>query len=792
MRIALAATLILASLPAATSAARLQQIGQHTQAFRKLGDKAKLPAARNHPFIEVWTGGYSMPTEGKYRAITWHGLLLEDNGKTFRVLLDRFREQTFTRTKPGTAEYRQVRYKPTDLKAAALARLAGKPNWDGTVDLFYGYVCDGSGHDLLAEQLFDRVPQASKHRANGLGFATAAALDLGFARYEDALARFADTDDETDQRQTRLDIWLAAFDNHQLADEVRELRAALLRSLAKEPPVDASAAAQLVHELTSFAGGIATNSGWPFVMPRPGGKRPSDRLVAMGAAAAPALLEALTDDRPTRCVRGTGSRQMYSQVMRVDRVALQVIEAIAGLGHVHAEPAKAKPLYTAWLRRVEQVGELEDLLRRTKMGSPAAANRLVELAPDRAAEAIRSALQFATDNTRRTRLMEIAQRSKGAATTKLLREILASQDPLAVAAVAEPLLKKPEQRRPALEALRQAWRAAAVDSREAAAVAPLLCKYGDPESINLLLRIPAALTGRELQLLPLPTSKPQPGQAVVAAHEQLLRSLLTTTRERYGVVRNILNPRPCDFAAHELARRWPGRFRFDITLLRADRNLALKRLRGEPVIEQPVALPDAAKEQLAAWDKEHLASERERIVAAITDPLALTTLRLRRNKAHAARRTELDNACRRVASTVLIVGPKDELAKLPPGMAEQFRALIGKPLDPGHLANLLGSVVASPADGAREQSFEILRRGNGPGITIQLRSVAGTSAVRERPQYNATLAYGRRITMNTAGASVRDAVRRGVLATFAERLQDAIDAEDEEPIEAHVRLTQRH
>jgi len=791
MRIAVAATLILASLPAATSAARQQPIGQHTQSFRKLAEKAKLPSARSHPYVEVWTGGYSMPEDGKYVATKWRGLLLEDNGKTFRVLLERFIEQTFVRTPPGTPAYKQVRYAPADPKPTAVARLADKSDWDGTLELFYGYVCDGSGHHKLAEQLFERVPMMRRHRPAGIGFLSAAEIDLGNARHEDAVGEFGNVSDITDLRQTKLDIWLAAFAAHRLAPNVRELRAALLRSQAKKLPQDASEAAKLVHELTSFAGGISINGGWPIVMARTGGKRPCDRLVAMGAEAAPALLQALADDRPTRCVRGIGRRQFHSQVMRVNRVAVQILETIAGLGVGHMEPDQAKVQFEAWWRRVQEIGEVEDLLRRTRKGSPSAANRLVDVAPDKAADAIRSALKFASNATRQTRLMEIARRSRGAATTKLLRSILASQDPLAVAAVAEPLLKKPEQRQPALTALQQAWRIAEVGSREADAIGPLLCKHGDLASIKLLQAKPEALTGRELRILPLPDHSPRPDAALLAAQEQLLRALLHDTRELFGVFGDILNPRRCDYAARELARRWPDRYSFNMRLLRPDRDRALTKLRNEPIRNPEVVLPDAVKQRLAAWDKEHLPSERVRILDAITDPLALTTLRLRRNKAHAARRTELDNACRRVAASVIAVGPDEELAKLPDGMAEQFRALVGKPLAPSAFADLVGAIVKDPAEGVRQHIFQIMRRGNGPGVTIELVSMPGNGELRERPQYNAALAYGRRITMNTAGAGVRDAIRRGVLATFAERLQDAIDAEDEEPIEAQVRLTQR-
>lgn len=800
MRIAAAAFLTLACLPAASRPAvgkgsQSPQVGEDTERFRVLAKAAGLPSARNHPFVEFVTGSYTMAHGDQPAKVhKSKGLLLGDDGESFRVLNERFVELTYQKTPASTPEVRKVGYVPIDLVPVATAHLKLERAWDGTFDLFYGWLCDGSGQTRLAGQLYERVVNTRKHGAAGIGFETAAQIDLGFARYEDAIAKFEQRLGGDAAVLASFDRWLTAFPDHELAGETAELRAALHLAMTTTLPTDATLSQRLVHDLTSLKGGLSVNGGWPYVMPVEGGERSADQLFMLGTKAVPALLAALRDVRPTRCVRTIGRRSARSQVMRVNRTAHQILNAIAGLSMDHTDPASLIPAYDAWWQRVQTVGLTQELRTRTESGDRSAANRLLQIAPELVADAIATALLTVKQDWQRRELLKIASRTEGAAATKLLREILASGDALAIAAVAEPLLKQPEHRYVALGALKRAWRRSEPGSKDAEAIAPLLCRYGDMAAIEALQSRVQCLTGRELRHLAGDSDEPKPHATVTRAQEQLLLHLIHDERHLSGVFGGTLDPRRCDYAAQELAKRWPQRFAFDAKLLRADRDAALARLRGL----QPDAVPAAAAEDvlglrrtLAAWDRENLESQRSRILKDITNPALLPTLRQRREEVFKVRRDELDVACRRLASTVTAIGPDAELDKLPTALSDRLRALKGHALAPRELADCIGELVNTPAPGVRTHTFEVLRRSNGLGLFVQIHSTSGDGEIRPRPQYQGGVAVGSQIVMHTTGAGIRSALRKGGIATFAARLTDALAAPDSRAVEARLRLTQR-
>lgn len=780
--------------------------GANTQTFRKLADAAALPSARNHPFVKVWTGNWSRVGNEDPQPMFSFGLLLHDDGKRFRVLGERFHEISYQRTPKETDARLQVKYAPSDPLPKMRERSASEPGWNSVVDLYYGWLADGLGQPALAETLFDRVEQTRMHRTKGNSFATAAGIDLGMTRYEDLVLSFEQASMQDEERLRKLDLWLRAFPSHELAAQATDLREALARSMQRELADDATDIDRYVHQLTTTETGISIDGGWPFVLPMRGGERPADRLFELGMSAVPALVRALDDDRPSRSIRIPGIRSPGSHVVRVNRIATQILGAIAGLNITQVEPAAAKPEISAWLERVATLGYVEELVDRARTGDQRACQRLLDVAPDRLGAAVQVAMTRDLSAYQRKHLLRLVAQTESAAARLLLHDALESNDGAAIANVATKLLARPDQRARVLPALHRALRTAKPGSRSTEAIVALLCAHGTVESLDLLAELPGHVTGPELARLPSSESFADRGAGYEQALQDLLLAFVHHEHGEQTVYDGVLDPRLCDFAAAELAARWPHRYAFERHALRADRDRQLQALRGGPEAgpSLPATEPKLAAsidQHLADWHRTNLPSQRERILQRITEPAALPLLRATRLTVYKKRRAELDAACSRLAATVVSIGPDAELRRLAKATRDRLLALESQPLDPRKLQAFLSSLVAAPTDGVRIHQIEVLRASDDSGVRIQLRSEPGAQPIRERPQYRIAFAFDGEVLQDTTGAGLRDAIRERAFAKWIEHLTTALDKPDRRleggkgfvspALEARVELRQR-
>lgn len=347
------------------------------------------PDPKSLPFVRVWTGSWWSTTDGKgNRRVELEpdlGWLVAEDGDRFRVFSTELRVERYVRRDVPDEPERRVAYDRVDLAETvreglgALDRLAAfEKSHDATADRpspiwketdpfgdtrmvpplkFKGFVlacaCARTGHEDLALALWRRLAAQAPWPEK----ASWSVLDdlrdaIGHEARRNEVLDLAAQEDAWEAHLAAHRRWLERFPGHAEAEAVRSEIASLERTARveaarREVPgkpwaerSDAERATDLVERLSEpFAfllepidGETLRGRGLP-VPPRE--EWPLPKLIALGRAAVPRLIEALTDDQWTRSVNWIGGPSKgwirdECYVERVADLALVALGAITG------------------------------------------------------------------------------------------------------------------------------------------------------------------------------------------------------------------------------------------------------------------------------------------------------------------------------------------------------------------------------------------------------------------------------------------------------------------------------
>ena len=361
------------------------------------------------------------------------GFLLDEKGDTFRVYTFSRQTLTFTKTPPETPPHERVAYEIKTLdEVAKRVQNRGGTNptetWlegypDKPADMFtLAWACWREGQEENAAWFYDRAMWMTawhEREDKALNFPQKVAEELADEDITGATLDLHNRDLSREQLLARFEKFLKLYPDTQYAPRVKEIATALARMVeedkqhAKErsqgKPWDQlnrpEQIAELIFQIRDQNGGDSGFGcyifGGVFADNKVTHDTPADRLVAIGADAAPQLIEALDDKRLSRAV-GLGRYGMsYDEVyiLTVGDCAEQILEKIAGRPfprggnylHKGGDVAAVKKSAAAWFADLQQKGEKQLLIETIEKADPISSylvDRLVEKYPDAAIAAI--------------------------------------------------------------------------------------------------------------------------------------------------------------------------------------------------------------------------------------------------------------------------------------------------------------------------------------------------------------------------------------------------------------------
>ena len=372
---------------------------------------------------------------------------------------------------------------------------------------------------------------------------------------------------------------------------------------------------------------------------------PVHRLVDLGHAAVPQLIEALDDRRFTRCMVQQFKGGAEPMVMRVGDVVRRILEHISGQNLFPRKTDAGKLVNgttrqqaEAWWAEVQGWGEKGVLIKAAAAGDQegcVAARKLVEKFPAAALDAIEAGIRASTREGYRGEYVEVAGLLPGDAPVAFLKSKLGPGNGLySQIHAAEALFARGQL--DAVPAMIEAWRK--VQSRlptnegdadpEVRGLISFLAKSANAEAIETL--------GNEARKAPvdvrlavvkvfLPAAKGHGGFSGIGpivsvrgdipklpageagrAIERLLATALDDRERRFGLKGtynqfSYSDPRVCDVAALVLSGRWPEKYRFEwsATSTECDAQIAGMRDRwraenGLPPLASPMPVASPA------------------------------------------------------------------------------------------------------------------------------------------------------------------------------------------------------
>jgi hypothetical protein len=254
----------------------------------------------------------------------------------------------------------------------------------------------------------------------------------------------------------RIEMGFLGTKHHPMATELTGQFATLieedLRRMKRTPAqIGRLPAAKQVEEwifqLRDQHGGQFSQPGSPTVFLPGEDDTPAHHLYRLGFAAVPALIEALSDDRPIRAVGYHRDFYFSHRVLRVRDAALQILQRLSGQTFGMATPEKryegAAAVASMWWDRVRKMGEKEYLLASVRAGGPHAsdhADLLIRKYPNAAFAAIKAGIESSAEPGN---LIFSLGRLGGPRSEALVRELLKRKlDPNAMLAAARIVAKK--------------------------------------------------------------------------------------------------------------------------------------------------------------------------------------------------------------------------------------------------------------------------------------------------------------------------------------------------------------
>jgi hypothetical protein len=570
---------------------------------------------------------------------------------------------------------------------------------------------------------------------------------------------------------------------------------------------------------------------------------PVHRLVDLGMAAVPRLIAALDDHRFTRSPVHDWHGSSYSKVMRVNEVALYILEHLSGRSFYpvtdddgRLKRGTARQQAEAWWKEVQRRGERQVLVAATSAGgedAAAAARVLVRKYPDAAPAALRAGMRATKSEVRRGEIVRAGAELTGKPAIAFFQASLKPGEGLfAQVQAAEALfaLKQPQ----VVPAMIATWLELQprlpgnLDEDAYAEIGELiafLARSGDVRAIKALAQtLPKAPVDVRLAIVqvfaPFPKNGDSvsgvgrvyangdmadlPGGAAGEAIEELLVNALEDEAWCFGPQGRIngvrySNPRLCEMAALVLTQRWPDKYPFRWVAVRGERAQQIDKIRnrwradhGLPPVPPPAAVVPAAPEAEVARLLEAFAAApndagRAAVTAEIDKALGLAALpavqaRFEQAKTAAWRElaVHLANRVREVRVVADIGGAAKKTGVI---------ALQGQPLDRTHLLQLAHKLEATLPPGACGVHLDVERVGDGTGFAITVAWLPGSVKKPTGWWRGEVVADGESTLYATNGYTMDGAVEKvSIYRNFGDMFDRALRAGIDAPVVVQLRL----
>lgn len=328
---------------------------------------------------------------------------------------------------------------------------------------------------------------------------------------------------------------------------------------------------------------FASNGAW--------GESPADKLLKLGIAAVPSLIEALDNKELTRTVAG-GWRRMDHRVLRICDAAVQILTKIAnrsftenpeGMSKGGDAEANLRRRLNAWWSDVQTRGEEAVLVAAVASGNwekSGGVYRLVEIYPRSALAAIKLGVALAKDSYTRDMLVGSLGPLDTPAVRQFVRDQLANSPDGDTRFSAAKIVYKFDPRT-ATEAMIREFTIPPTNG---------LGRWGNSELVSFLTmtETTAALNALTRNFRKQSVSDrievidslggflPEKGRSAASIRESrkfarmaesVLANELTDREEEVGMLMNVGDlsfddPRACDLAAYELSSAWPHKYHF--------------------------------------------------------------------------------------------------------------------------------------------------------------------------------------------------------------------------------------
>ncbi len=268
--------------------------------------------------VKVWTGGYSQGESKAITPITALGFLAGEDGKRFTVITTDLIRWEFQQSGAPLPEYARAYFEKRTLDEIV------EHDLDPTGDGWSGHLADGpwplprekmfilacccwqNGRNDLAEKLLARAKQFGgddgRYDDKPLPFREALVKHIAYFRFQTILLDFGNPKTTRATLVEELEAFVAHFPNVEDAARAKRLAAELqdlIREEKDHPPQDKSDVSKLepVERARVLVGRLRDE----FFSTREENSAYS-QLAKLGESAVPALIDALDDRRPTRCV----------------------------------------------------------------------------------------------------------------------------------------------------------------------------------------------------------------------------------------------------------------------------------------------------------------------------------------------------------------------------------------------------------------------------------------------------------------------------------------------------------
>ena len=526
--------------------------------------------------------------------------------------------------------------------------------------------------------------------------------------------------------------------------------------------------ANVLYELLSVP--INRNMGVAEEDPPPS---PDERLVALGPAAIPALLEHMDDSRPTRSV--CRPRHGAIRLIRYGEYCRHVFTRITGRWLGRGYLTESSPMATgnesdfkakaeAWWRDFQQFGEVGMLKRAVEAGdddSPGLATKLVEKEPGVAVDAIAIGMRRAKSDNRLALVQSMRGLDARRALPYLLEELSGPDRHCRIAAAT--LVTEWKQPLGAVTLLKE-WRDLSPMPGSISDLLEAMVASEDPTLLRALrdrwLERPASVRCR---IIGLAAGLESENATTVGIVDELLAAALGDGARSWNPwqipgrrgPRSTTEPTIQDLAAEALADRWARPEMFDLHAGSVRRQRARQRVKNEWLVRNgrtPELIALVAKIEpldestvrplVDAWSRAGSLPERT-AAAAKLDVLGLAAVdalrRIARDESvDGPTRAFVANLRQRLAGTLREVCSSPDSLPLPAEIRKLVDGLVGRPLDAERFEETLERTVATWPAGATTLSIALEREENEPGFVL---SVSYLPGVRSKEDEMARLRY---------------------------------------------------